>query len=137
MFGSALLSVVLAARLGAVGRQEQSPALLAQAAEFRVDVWTAAAVGVALVAIRITGFTIIDPIMSLVVAELIKANKDFDLLLLPNRRHGYAAEPYVIRRRWDYFVRYLMGAEPPQGYELKPPARTEPGANGPADEGEE
>jgi dipeptidyl aminopeptidase/acylaminoacyl peptidase len=61
----------------------------------------------------------------LVVNELIKANKDFDLLLLPNRRHGYA-EPYVIRRRWDYFVRYLMGAEPPQGYELKPPPPTEP-----------
>ncbi|HWZ43857.1 MAG TPA: DPP IV N-terminal domain-containing protein [Candidatus Saccharimonadales bacterium] len=58
----------------------------------------------------------------LVVNELIKANKDFDLLLLPNRRHGFANEPYMVRRRWDYFVRYLMGAEPPQGYELKPPA---------------
>ena len=56
----------------------------------------------------------------LVVDELIKANKDFDLLLLPNRRHGYAAEPYMIRRRWDYFVRNLLGAEPPQGYELRP-----------------
>ena len=54
------------------------------------------------------------------VDELIKANKDFDLLLLPNRRHGYAAEPYMIRRRWDYFVRNLLGAEPPQGYELRP-----------------
>jgi dipeptidyl aminopeptidase/acylaminoacyl peptidase len=54
------------------------------------------------------------------VDELIKANKDFDLLLLPNRRHGYAAEPYMIRRRWDYFVRHLLGAEPPQGYELRP-----------------
>lgn len=69
----------------------------------------------------------------LVVNELIKANKDFDLLLLPNRRHGYASDPYVIRRRWDYFVRYLMGAEPPQGYEFKPPARTGPGA-GPDEE---
>ncbi len=57
----------------------------------------------------------------LVVNELIKANKDFDLLLLPNRHHGFANEPYMTRRRWDYFVRYLMGAEPPQGYELKPP----------------
>jgi dipeptidyl-peptidase-4 len=56
----------------------------------------------------------------LLVDELIKANKDFDLLLLPNRHHGYAAEPYMIRRRWDYFVRNLLGAEPPQGYELKP-----------------
>jgi dipeptidyl aminopeptidase/acylaminoacyl peptidase len=58
----------------------------------------------------------------LVVNELIKANKDFDLLLLPNRGHGFANEPYMIRRRWDYFVRNLMGAEPPEGYELRPPA---------------
>ena len=57
----------------------------------------------------------------LVVNELIKANKDFDLLLLPNRRHGFGDEPYMVRRRWDYFVRYLMGAEPPKEYELKPP----------------
>jgi dipeptidyl-peptidase-4 len=57
----------------------------------------------------------------LVVNELVKANKDFDLLLLPNRGHGFASEPYMIRRRWDYFVKYLMGAEPPEGYELRPP----------------
>jgi len=56
----------------------------------------------------------------LVVDELIKANKDFDLLMLPNRGHGFGAEPYMIRRRWDYFVRNLLGAEPPQGYELEP-----------------
>jgi dipeptidyl-peptidase 4 len=56
----------------------------------------------------------------LLVDALIKANKDFDLLLMPNRRHGYAAEPYMIRRRWDYFVRNLLGAEPPQEYELRP-----------------
>src|SRR5579859_3419546 len=59
----------------------------------------------------------------LVVNELIKANKDFDLLLLPNRAHGFGNESYMVRRRWDYFVRYLLGAEPPQGYELHPPAR--------------
>jgi len=58
----------------------------------------------------------------LVVDALIKANKDFDLLLLPNRRHGYGdAAPYMMRRRWDYFVRYLQGAEPPKEYQLKPP----------------
>jgi dipeptidyl aminopeptidase/acylaminoacyl peptidase len=57
----------------------------------------------------------------LVVNELIKANKDFDLLLLPNRHHGFGNEPYMVRRRWDYFVRYLMGAEPPKEYELKTP----------------
>lgn len=58
----------------------------------------------------------------LVVDALIKANKDFDLLLLPNQHHGYGSEAlYMTRRRWDYFVRYLLGAEPPHEYELKPP----------------
>jgi dienelactone hydrolase len=58
----------------------------------------------------------------LLVDALIRANKDFDLLLLPNRRHGFGGEPYMVRRRWDYFVRNLLGAEPPAGYELHPPA---------------
>jgi dipeptidyl-peptidase-4 len=63
----------------------------------------------------------------LVVNELIKANKDFDLLLLPNRNHGFGNEAYMVRRRWDYFVRYLLGGEPPQGYELHAPAGPPPG----------
>lgn len=49
---------------------------------------------------------------------LIKANKDFDLLLMPNRHHKIALEPYVIRRLWDYFVKNLMGAEPPENYAI-------------------
>ena len=58
----------------------------------------------------------------IVVDALIKANKDFDLLMLPNQRHGYgSASNYMTRRRWDYFVRYLLGVEPPKNYELKPP----------------
>jgi dipeptidyl-peptidase-4 len=58
----------------------------------------------------------------LVVDALIKANKDFDLLMLPNQAHGYGNESnYMTRRRWDYFVRYLMGAEPPKEYQMKPP----------------
>ena len=28
----------------------------------------------------------------------------------------------MMRRRWDYFVRNLLGAEPPKEYELQPPA---------------
>jgi dipeptidyl-peptidase-4 len=55
----------------------------------------------------------------LVVDALIKANKDFDLLMIPNARHGYgAASNYMMRRRWDYFVRYLLGVEPPHEYEI-------------------
>ena len=63
----------------------------------------------------------------LVVDALIKANKDFDLLMLPNQRHGYGnASNYMTRRRWDYFVRYLLGAEPPVNYVLHPPATPVP-----------
>jgi dipeptidyl-peptidase-4 len=57
----------------------------------------------------------------LVVDALIKANKDFDLLMIPNAIHGYeAATPYATRRLWDYFVRYLAGGVPPFEYQMKP-----------------
>jgi dipeptidyl aminopeptidase/acylaminoacyl peptidase len=56
----------------------------------------------------------------LVAEALIKANKDFDMLIIPNVHHGYAAStPYATRRRWDYFVQHLAGDTPPQEYELK------------------
>ena len=54
----------------------------------------------------------------LVVDSLIAAGKDFDLIALPNRRHGFGAEPYMVRRRWDYFVRNLLGAEPPHEFRI-------------------
>ncbi|PKP29906.1 MAG: S9 family peptidase [Bacteroidetes bacterium HGW-Bacteroidetes-17] len=52
----------------------------------------------------------------LVVNELIAANKDFDLIIFPNRGHGFGRETYMIRKRWDFFVKYLLGAEPPKEY---------------------
>ena len=55
-----------------------------------------------------------------VIDELIKANRDFDLIWAPDRAHGLN-EPYFIRRRWDYFVRHLLGAEPPAQYEIVRP----------------
>jgi dipeptidyl-peptidase-4 len=71
----------------------------------------------------------VHPAMTIqVVDELIKANKDFDLIIAPNRNHGLN-EPYFIRRRWDYFVRHLMGAEPPREYEIMP-APSQPGGPG-------
>jgi len=55
----------------------------------------------------------------LVVDALIKANKDFDLLMIPNAGHGFgAASNYMMRRRWDYFVQHLLGATPPKDYEI-------------------
>ena len=57
----------------------------------------------------------------LVVDALIKANKDFDLVMLPNQAHGYGSDGfYMMRRRWDYFVKNLLNAEPPKGYQLGP-----------------
>jgi hypothetical protein len=39
--------------------------------------------------------------------------------MLPNQAHGYGSESnYMTRRRWDYFVRYLLGAEPPREYKM-------------------
>jgi dipeptidyl aminopeptidase/acylaminoacyl peptidase len=56
----------------------------------------------------------------LVVEALIKANKDFDLLIIPNVAHGYGeATQYMTRRRWDYFVKNLAGDIPPHEYEMK------------------
>ncbi|MFW6331368.1 MAG: DPP IV N-terminal domain-containing protein [Gemmatimonadota bacterium] len=52
----------------------------------------------------------------LVVEALIDANEDFDLIMFPGARHGFAMHPYMIRQRWDYFVEHLMGAEPPREY---------------------
>lgn len=59
----------------------------------------------------------------LVVNELIAANKDFDLILFPNRGHGFGRESYMIRRRWDYFVKHLLGAEPPLEYKFQMDSR--------------
>ena len=55
----------------------------------------------------------------LLIDELIRNNKDFDLIVLPNRNHGSGGEPYVVRRRWDYFVEHLLGLEPPEGYQIR------------------
>ena len=43
---------------------------------------------------------------------LIKAGKDFDYLLVPGMLHS-GGGTYGERRRMDYFVRHLLGVEPP------------------------
>ena len=52
-------------------------------------------------------------------AKLIEANKDFQLIIIPNRDHGLADHPYFIRKRWDWFVKNLAGEEPPKEYKIK------------------
>ena len=64
--------------------------------------------------------TNVTPYSTLVVVEaLIAANKDFDMIMLPNRGHGFAREPFMMRKRWDYFVKHLMGTTPPKEYVFK------------------
>jgi dipeptidyl-peptidase 4 len=55
----------------------------------------------------------------LLVNELIRHNKDFDLVVMPNRGHGFANEPFFIRKTWDHFVRHLLDLEPPREYSLR------------------
>ncbi len=55
----------------------------------------------------------VDPASTMqVVNALIKAGKDFDLLVVPNADHGMGGA-YGARRMRDFFVRHLIGAEPP------------------------
>ncbi|QQL50761.1 S9 family peptidase [Mucilaginibacter ginkgonis] len=64
----------------------------------------------------------VPPQNTLLVAEALeKANKSFDLVIFPNSAHGYGEYSYyMMRRRWDYFVKNLLGAETPYNYEIKP-----------------
>ncbi|HEX5151024.1 MAG TPA: DPP IV N-terminal domain-containing protein [Parafilimonas sp.] len=55
----------------------------------------------------------------LVIEALEKANKDYDLIVFPNSHHGYGTYSYyMMRRRWDYFVKNLLGTEPPKEYKI-------------------
>jgi dipeptidyl aminopeptidase/acylaminoacyl peptidase len=55
----------------------------------------------------------VDPASTMqVVNALIKADKDFELLVIPGAGHGCAETPYGSRRRMDFFVRHLLGVEP-------------------------
>ena len=52
-----------------------------------------------------------------------EANKDFDMLLLPNEgvdggAGGHLDANYVFRRTWDYFVKHLHDVEPPKDFDL-------------------
>jgi len=55
----------------------------------------------------------VDPASTMqVVNALIKADKDFDLLVIPGSDHGAAESPYGKRRRADFLVHHLLGVEP-------------------------
>ncbi|HEV7280149.1 MAG TPA: prolyl oligopeptidase family serine peptidase [Pirellulaceae bacterium] len=55
----------------------------------------------------------VDPASTMqVVDALIRADKDFDLLIVPGAGHGIGSGPYGTRRTNDFFVRKLLGVEP-------------------------
>ena len=62
------------------------------------------------------GDTNVDPASTMqVVDALIKADKDFDLLVIPGMGHGAgASSPYARRRMHDFFIRHLWNREPRQ-----------------------
>jgi dipeptidyl aminopeptidase/acylaminoacyl peptidase len=65
----------------------------------------------------------VPPNLTLVLIDaLIKANKNFDLVVMPYGNHGFYSDPYFTRRRWDFIVEHLLGVEPPEGFRLTVPS---------------
>ena len=61
----------------------------------------------------------VHPAATLQLADaLVRANRNFDLAILPGQTHAMTDHPYFIRRRWDYFVQHLLGIDPPWEFEL-------------------
>ena len=58
--------------------------------------------------------TNVDPASPLqVVNQLIKHDKNFDLLEIPGSNHT-SGGPYGDHKRWDFFVQHLLGVTPPR-----------------------
>ncbi len=49
---------------------------------------------------------------------LVRANRDFDFMLLPTAGHTPDSNHYGVRRIWDYLVTHLQGNTPPAGFQL-------------------
>ena len=75
---SAIMNLIVSARLMRVAKQTDSVALEADALHLRTDVYTSAGVFIGLLLIKLTGWAIIDPIIALGVA-LIIIKTSFDL----------------------------------------------------------
>jgi pimeloyl-ACP methyl ester carboxylesterase len=51
---------------------------------------------------------------------LIRANRDFELLIVPNEGHSILmTHGYTQRRIWDFFVRHLLREIPPRNFDLR------------------
>ena len=64
----------------------------------------------------------VNPSATFKLAEaLIKADKEFDMLILPSQRHGYTGKynDYFTKKRWNYFVEHLLNAKPIWDFPLR------------------
>jgi dipeptidyl aminopeptidase/acylaminoacyl peptidase len=68
--------------------------------------------------------TNVDPSSTLqVVNQLIKYDKNFDLLEIPGANHT-SGGPYGDHKRWDFFVQHLLGVTPPRWTDAMKAAET-------------
>ena len=69
-----------------------------------------------------------------VVNALIKANKQFDMLVMPGEDHGAGrrgpSAPYGDRKLWDFFVTHLRKAPTPDWNQIDAASSTAPVARG-------
>ena len=113
MLLSAGVNAVVSHGLERTAKLEQSPSLLAEAAQLRADVWTALGVAGGLLAIRLTGISLIDPIISLMIAGLIvKSAYDVSVRAFVDLTDGRLPEEQelqirdIIERHHDLFAGY-------------------------------
>jgi dipeptidyl aminopeptidase/acylaminoacyl peptidase len=63
----------------------------------------------------------VNPSATFKLAEaLVKADKEFDMLILPSQHHGYQGKfsDYFLKKRWNYFVENLLGEKPIWDFQL-------------------
>ena len=64
----------------------------------------------------------VNPSATFKLAEaLVKADKEFDMLIFPSQHHGYEGKfsDYFLKKRWNYFVENLLGEKPIWDFNLK------------------
>ncbi len=63
----------------------------------------------------------VNPSATFKLAEaLVKADKEFDMLIFPSQHHGYQGKfsEYFVKKLWNYFVENLLGAKPIWDFKL-------------------
>ncbi|MBS1610057.1 MAG: prolyl oligopeptidase family serine peptidase, partial [Bacteroidetes bacterium] len=64
----------------------------------------------------------VNPSATFKLAEaLVKADKEFDMLILPSQHHGYTGKyaDYFTKKRWNYFIEHLLGSKTIWDFELR------------------